>query len=381
MVLSLSLLAADRLPKGIHLGFLACPVLLVVLEPTSIIIICSTFIAIGGTVIFLIRDDEKRLGKARYPLGALSAAAALLVPSWVPLWMIIAVVIISLGALIRYRFIKGHSDPIWGIIMVPLIGTVLVWLRTADPVDTMLAASILIMVISGALSFGAMVLRWEKVIDPRASLLMVLLVISYIAFYVYYGWTEVYMTEFMVTASIVGGLLVHVMASEIEVRGKAGIPPLVGQLMRRRRIVPKMGPIWKVSMMALLVISTPCSIASFLDDNWFTEESMDKRPYMRTIERISTWIDENTDESESIVAWHCYAVQSDRETLLDVTNAARYDGGAIARQMEEKGVRVFILCYYTDHGLWYDQPEFQHYILSNFRVDLVVDGNMCFIRT
>ena len=59
---------------------------------------------------------------------------------------------------------------------------------------------------------------------------------------------------------------------------------------------------------------------SFNDlDQWFMEEPMDQRPYMRAIEEIARWIVENSDEDDKIVAWHCYALEANRETLMEIS--------------------------------------------------------------
>ena len=117
-----------------------------------------------------------------------------------------------------------------------------------------------------------------------------------------------------------------------------------------------------------------------MESDWFVEEGMDKRPYMRTIEEIAGWIEDNTEESDMVLSWHCYAVESGRETIIEVSNAGIYDGVRVTADMEEMGVDVFVQCWYTDHGLWKNQPLFREYILSNFHMDRVIDGNYCWLR-
>ncbi|MCU0799958.1 MAG: hypothetical protein MUC62_09860, partial [Candidatus Thermoplasmatota archaeon] len=199
---------------------------------------------------------------------------------------------------------------------------------------------------------------------------------AYLAFYIYYAWTEVYLMELIVPASIITALFLFVlfgpgMRISLNLKGKAR--SAFRTFLPERRLA--------VMTVLLLLIAVPISVGAFLEDDWFKEEPMDQRPYMRTIVEISDWIKDNTDDDDKVLAWHCYAVQADRETIIEVSNAARYDGRKIIEVMEAENITVFVRCYYTNHGLWEDQPYFQEYIHENFRLDRTVDGNECYLRT
>ena len=82
-----------------------------------------------------------------------------------------------------------------------------------------------------------------------------------------------------------------------------------------------------------------------------------------------------------VLAWHCYALQAERETILAVSNAAVYDARTVIADMEANDVDLFVRCWYTDHGIWQNQPMFQNYIQNHFTIVKMVDGNECWMRT
>ena len=106
---------------------------------------------------------------------------------------------------------------------------------------------------------------------------------------------------------------------------------------------------------------------------------MDQRPYMRTMEEIGDWIQDNTEKNEKVLAWHCYALEANRETILEVTTAKVFKAKEIIETMETEHVNIFVRCYYTTHGLW-NQLIFREYILDNFVIEKIIDGNECWMR-
>ena len=217
---------------------------------------------------------------------------------------------------------------------------------------------------------------WKRKVPEKVSIILIMLIFGYLAFYVYYSWMEVYFTEFLFQAVIIAGILLWIlMAGYRKVRyekGERKIKRIVKEIKVPRYIAG--------IFLLFLFIGIPLSTSAYLGNHWFMEEPMDQRPYMRTIEGIAEWIVENTEEDDKIVAWHCYALEANRETLMEISNAKVYDGKRMIRLMEEENATLFVRCYYTNHGLWNNQPLFQEYVMSNYYLDRVIDGNECWLR-
>ncbi|MFW3146990.1 MAG: ArnT family glycosyltransferase [Thermoplasmatota archaeon] len=336
-------------------------------------------IAILFSLAILILDRWKHLWNLiRFLAPALSLCAVLFVPEGFPFWGIylpvLGMAMFMVSSFFRLGLMErlNHFVPLTG----GILGFVLIMIGTED----ILLSGIGAVYVSGAsvVIKNAELLStiWREKVGEQISVILFMLVVGYLAFYVYYGWTEVYMMEFLVPAALVGGLLIWVFRdTHIKVKTQKtanGYRRTLTPLRIRRRS--------SVVLMALVVMSVPLSAGAFLSDDWFMEESMDKRPYMRTMDEIGDWLRDNSAEDEKILAWHCYAIEADRETILDVTNAAIYNGRLVIQEMEESGVRLFVKDWYLDHGLWENQPYFQDYILSNFVIERMVDGNECWIR-
>lgn len=217
---------------------------------------------------------------------------------------------------------------------------------------------------------------WKRKVPEKISIILIMMIIGYLAFYVYYSWMEVYFTEFLFQAVIIGGILLWIlMAGYRKVRYEKG-EKKIKRIVKEIKVPRYIAGIFLI----FLFVGIPLSTSAYLGNHWFMEEPMDQRPYMRTIEGIAEWIVENTDEDDKIVAWHCYALEANRETLMEISNAKVYDGKRMIRMMEEENATVFVRCYYTDHGLWNNQPLFQEYVKSNYYLDRVIDGNECWLR-
>jgi len=310
------------------------------------------------------------------PPGALLFAMA--VPSSVPHWgtylPVLGTIIFISSSFLGTRLLRRVDH------LMPLTGSVMAFILLMLDSGSILAALIAAVTV-GALSTVMRQLRplsliWKMKVGERISVLLFMLVVGYLAFYVYYAWTEVYMSEFILQAALLGGLLIWVLRSRTTVGRFERKGPTIKRIISRVRVRRRVS----VLLMIFILLSVPLSVSAFLRDDWFVEESMDKRPYMRTIFEISEWIEDNTDEDEKILAWHCYALQADRETIIIVSNAEIYSGTEVVNDMEKEHVNVFVRDWYTDHGIWEGQPYFQNYILEHFTIDRIIDGNECWIR-
>jgi hypothetical protein len=378
---SSSLPFRSRTARQMHLGMFAPGILLILLDPSVLAWTAAAVLFGAGALMVLFRDRPNIWRKARFPLALMALAGFAFVPGSLSVPILAA----SLVMVVVFWFLTtfGRSWAFPGSMIATLAAGVVL---LADG-GTMLQAGVaMLLVLSACLSITglrSLASRWSGMIDPRVTLLLVLSTIGYIAFYVYYGWTEVYLTEFIVVACISTGLLIHIMANKgkgIILLGDGSDPDRGDRTILRVLPLPSVQRWWKAAFLALILITIPVSTGSFLDDNWFMEGSMDKRPYMRTIVEVADWIKDNSDPGEKVLAWHCYALEAERETIIDVSNAQIYNGKKVAEEMEAQNVSLFVHCWYTDHGLWEDQPEFQAYILANFLIDKVIDGNLCYIR-
>jgi hypothetical protein len=204
MAVPMTLIAAKSPPRGIYIALLSPAILIAVLDQSALTMIACTLLAAGGVVVYIVGDHPSTWGKVRYPLAALSAAGIALVPAFVPIWMIVSIaVLIIIGMIsLRIRFVlPGYI----GLVLVPATAFYIAYQGTAEVVSASIAACLLLGVMFGALSYSTLVERYRRWIDPRASMMLIMLVIAYLAFYVYYGWTEVYITEFILAAAVTTG--------------------------------------------------------------------------------------------------------------------------------------------------------------------------------
>jgi hypothetical protein len=297
----------------------------------------------------------------------LAFCAVLFLPEGMPAWgvylPILGMVVFMLSGYLRSRLVSrfAHLVPVTGAFMA--FG--LCFLSSEDIVLSGLAGVYVGITSVILVNLELLSVIWKEKIGEKISVIMLMLVIGYLAFYVFLRWTEIYMMEFLVQFGIIGGLLIYVMKDKHILstmkRTSSGYRRLLKPVRIRRRS--------SAVIAVFLVLSVPFSVQAFLDDDWFMEEKMDKRPYMRTMVEISNWIGDNTGDDELILAWHCYAIQSGRETVIEVSNAAVYSGRQVIVDMEDHHVDIFVRDWYTNHGLWERQPVFQEYILKNFIID------------
>ncbi len=358
---------------------MAAPLLLLMDGPGVLQIASGVLIALFALLILFIRDRKRMWYVIRLltPIPAFCFALFLNenAPAWSVYLPLLGMVIFMLSGYIRSRLIASFSH------LVPVTGAIMAFiLCLAATRDIVLSGfsgvfiGITSVVIANLDNLSSI---WKQKVGEKLSVILLMLVIGYLAFYVYYAWTHIYMMEFLLQFALIGGLLIWVMRDTHMLSSMKRMAGGYRRYIRPVRIRRRSSAV----LMALVVISVPFSVSAFLKDDWFREEGMDKRPYMRTIEEISDWIVENTEDDEKILAWHCYAVQADRECVIEVSNAAIYNGRLIIREMEEQGVDIFVRDWYTNHGLWENQPIFQDYILGNFVIDEVIDGNECWIRS
>lgn len=375
MIYGMSLMVAREPPKALPLAALSLflPMVFLSDDPGALQYIAA-FIGIGLGILPGVLDKRRWL-MIRMFLPLIALAAALFIPERMPIWGVYlplaGMALFMLSIHIRFGFMKrlGSYIPITGA----LLAFILAFLSTGSFLISSLA-----LVITGTTStvlsqVHRISMIWKERVGEKISILLLMLVMGYLAFYVYYNWTEIYLSEFIFQASIIGGLILWMlMEKHVSVRFGGNLKRIIRPMSVKRSAT--------VLFIFFLVLSIPVSVGSYLEDDWFREESMDKRPYMRTMVEIGRWIEDHTDEDEVILAWHCYAIQADRETLLEVSNARVYSGKEAMEQMEVEGVDIFVRDWYVDHGLWRNQPDFQSYIHENFVIDRVIDGNECWIR-
>ena len=386
MCISLSIPSMEKPSQGLVITILAMTIPLLWFSDVVIPLAFIAGLVIASMTALIILSVFKRRiwAISRYFPVLASLGFLLLVPDSVPAWGIylpvIGMVIFDLAPILRLDLLKKMGD------FIPATGFVLAfglaWFGSSDLMLSLFSAVMVGAASSGIMNASGASVLWGKKIGFRMSVVLFMLVVGYLAFYVYYSWTEVYLTELILQSSLIGGLLLWVMFSTTKSgsttapgKGKFSLRSLTGN--RQGSSINRMG---LAIFLTMITISIPISISSFLESDWFVEEPMDQRPYMRTIEDVALWLEENTDDNEPVLAWHCYAVQADRETIIDTSNAKRYDGDSVIGEMEERGVDVFVRCFYTDHGLWKDQPRFQMYVRSNFHIERIIDGNECWIR-
>lgn len=384
---TLSLSVLKKHPRQIPLVVTGITVPLVfLLHPLSVVqiifvVLISMFAA--ASLILLTADSVfRRWIKGWYflrlasPVISLSFAFLMIddIPGWGLYLPLLGIVIFMLSGYLRSALMNrfAHLIPVTGGIMA--FG--LCYMATSDLILSGLSG-IFISVVSVIISnLEILTDIWKHKVPEKISVILFTMTVGYLGFYVFLRWTHVYMMEFLFQFALIGGLLIWVMKdthilSRLK-RTAKGYRKLLRPVRIRRRS--------SAVLVALIVISVPFSVGAFLEEDWFGEVPMDNRPYMRTILAVSEWIEENTQEDEMILAWHCYAVQSQRETIIYVSNAAIYNGRQVIEDMEELGVNIFVRDWYINHGLWKNQPEFQQYILSNFIIEEIIDGNECWIR-
>ncbi len=337
-------------------------------------ILSVSFIIVLGILSTIARNDERRWRILSFILPIGSVMFAINIPESVPFWgiylPILGTIIYMASTFLRSPLLKkiDHLVPITGAVMAFIV----VYTQTNDLILSLIAS-----VTVGSLStvmrqLNTLSIIWKKLIDEKISVLLFMMVIGYLAFYIYYAWTEVYLTEFLLQATILGALLIWVFRSKIQITETKKLDTKILRTIKPVRIRRRVS----VVFILFIIASIPLSINSYLETEWFREEPMDQRPYMRTMEEVGDWLQENTKENEKILAWHCYALEADRETIIETSNAKVYNAKEVIEDMETDNVKTFVHCFYTDHGLWKQLP-FREYILSNFIIDEIIDGNEC----
>jgi len=178
-------------------------------------------------------------------------------------------------------------------------------------------------------------------------------VLSTFSFYLRYAFMTVYTFEFTPIASIfTGSLLSNVSHSK-----------------RMKRIG-----------IFLILTSTILSSSIFANSPFFVENERDQHPYMSTVRMVATEIEKLTDEGEYILAWHTFAVEAKRKTIIWVSNAGNYPGEFVVNEMINKDVRVFVRDFYLDKILW-KQDIFREYIEGNFTVVKNINGIEIYVKT
>ncbi|MEA3558820.1 MAG: glycosyltransferase family 39 protein [Candidatus Thermoplasmatota archaeon] len=381
VVYSMSLAVLKRSPKQAPLVLLglALPMFFLTDGPSIFQMVAGSVFVIYAVSLFVIGENVKPWYIIRLISPILAFCAILFLPEGMPAWglylPILGMVMFMLSRYLQSKLVSrfAHLAPVTGGVLA--FG--LCFLSSRDIVLSGLAGVYVGITSVILVNLEVLSVIWKEKIGEKISVILLMLVIGYLAFYVYYIWTEIYMMEFLVQFGIIGGLLIYVMRDKHILSTMKRTSGGYRRLLRPVRIRRRSSAVIAV----FLVLSVPFSVQAFLDDDWFMEEKMNKRPYMRTMVEISNWIGDHTDDDDKVLVWHCYAIQSERETVIAVSNAAVYNGRQVIVDMEDLHVDIFVRDWYTNHGLWERQPVFQEYILKNFVIDRVIDGNECWIRT
>ncbi|MGA1873719.1 MAG: ArnT family glycosyltransferase [Thermoplasmatota archaeon] len=380
MVYGLSMVLSRESPGELPLATLGLFVPLLFLAPSLplwLVIVAAAVVILGLAPMFG-GWEKGKWSRIRFVYPVISLAAVLFMPENLPDWGVY-LPLLGMSLFMVSYFLRSS---LLGRInkLVPLTGALVAFtlaFYSTRSFEISLLASLLVGSTSTIMTqLERISAIWKERVGDGVSVLLFMLVVGYLAFYVYYAWTEIYMTEFLFQAVIIGGLLLWTM--------KGFHPKVRTERMEAgyRRRISFLG-IRKSStamFLVFLVLTIPLSVGFYMEDEWFREEGMDKRPYMRTIREIASWVEDNSDRDEAVLVWHCYAVEADRETIIEVSNAKVYNGYKVVADMEEQNISVFVRDWYTDHGIWRDQPVFQEYILRNFVIDRVIDGNECWLR-
>ncbi|MCD6383507.1 MAG: glycosyltransferase family 39 protein, partial [Thermoplasmata archaeon] len=123
----------------------------------------------------------------------------------------------------------------------------------------------------------------------------------------------------------------------------------------------------------LVILSSLLSTAIYSTTPFFERSEPDQHPYMSTVRRVAEIVDERTDNDEYILAWHTFAVEAERKTIIEVSNANYYPPLEVIEKMEEMGVRIFVNDFYLNR-LLFEKEVFRNYIRGNFTLIGVVEG-------
>ncbi len=322
----------------------------------------------------------------RYGSGLAGLLFFFLIPSNASSWMILIPV-----ALVFPLVLVRHTDlrlPRKYMIAPPLIMALTIFIMIYDSTGSILHSGYgFVLVLSAGsimIEVPGLILKWKDRIEERYSIVLLMLVVGMFAFYVYYAWTEVYMSELIVPSAMIGGVLLwllfkpHEVSIRSSVRRRMGGNAPVRRRTIRRTIMPDRTAL--TLFMSALIISVPISIGVFAEDNFFQQDPMDQRPTMQTIMDVADWIQDNSGKDDNILAWHHFAVQAHRRTIIEPSNAQRLNPLHVIQDMVYKNVSVFVRDYYTTVVLWTEQPLFQQFINEYYHLDTVIDGNECWLR-
>ncbi|MBN1390096.1 MAG: glycosyltransferase family 39 protein [Candidatus Thermoplasmatota archaeon] len=380
MVYGMSLVLAREVPDELPLTVVGAFVPMVFLYPGIPVwaMMVGALAVVLGIVPLIMGREHFRWSRTRFAYPLISVLSVFFIPNGMPLWGIylpfIGMVLFMLPTFIRSHFMTSISR------VIPVTGTFLAFCLAFYSTGSLTMSLLAAVIIGSASAFLKHLeptsMMWRENVGEKISVVLLMLVVGYLAFYVYYAWTEVYMTEFLFPAVVIGGLLLWTLGKVRPGKDEGSSSErFVSRILSRRS-----GRGTSALFLAFLILSVPVSVGIYLDDDWFREEAMDKRPYMRTIIEVASWIEDNSEEGDVILAWHCYAIEADRETVIEVSNARIYNAYTVVDDMEDGNVSLFVRDWYTDHGIWQDQKVFQEYILENFVIDRVIDGNECWIR-
>lgn len=184
-------------------------------------------------------------------------------------------------------------------------------------------------------------------LDIRSSTPLLMAAISTLGFYMRYAIMTVYTYEFTPSSAAFTGAVVGRGAGKRGGPGRIAIP--------------------------LVVLSALLSTAIYSTSPYFVKSEPDQHPYMETVREVAEVIRERTEEGEYILAWHTFAVESQRKTVIEVSNANYYPPREVMEEMESKGVRIYVNDFYLQR-LLFSREVFRDYILGNFTLVETVEG-------
>lgn len=134
----------------------------------------------------------------------------------------------------------------------------------------------------------------------------------------------------------------------------------------------KESPLKRIAI-PLVVLSALLSATIYSTSPYFVRTEPDQHPYMDTVREVAEIITERTHEGEYILAWHTFAVEAGRKTVIEVSNAKYYPPGEVIDEMERRGVRIYVNDFYLER-LLFSKEVFRDYILGNFTLISTVEG-------
>ncbi|MCU0799756.1 MAG: glycosyltransferase family 39 protein, partial [Candidatus Thermoplasmatota archaeon] len=156
-------------------------------------------------------DWGERFWKVIRYLTALGALAFIpMVPRGMSEPMIVTVLLVVLLLYVSHLFPRTGWTRLAGSVTGAVVSFVIIWSGTGSLVLGGVAAVLCGSASAISTSIVDLSMTWRHRVPERVSVVLLLIVIAYLAFYIYYAWTEVYLMELIVPASIITALFLFV---------------------------------------------------------------------------------------------------------------------------------------------------------------------------